>query len=495
MQLSLWVDSKAFLGHFDNRTEVIDYLNSKQNSTNGSWGSMFDTHRILLAYFELGATPAIPLDTFFNGYDTWTKAQNYMLTTGSGDARNMYHIIFGWVTYYHTYPSWMSDFFNEVEQDPSWTNSWDFHKRTHILYSYVVARRPFPNLDGIINATLAEQEPDGHWDGSMYNFYSTNGDVYFTSIQITLLSEILKLYQGYRTTEIQSSLDKAKAWTNSTYHTEILNGKACGFFGDIENLEQGIFAGILCAGQTGLIPSDVDMTFQSLVDTIAMERADFEYSPEKPIVYEQIAFNASASYSPGGNITSYEWNFGDENATEATAPIINHSYVLPGNYTVTLKVTDDKSLWNTTAKTITVYSERVYTFDVSWQGLNYTITTVSNSTVANFNFNYSLRQVSFNVTGLIGTMGYCNVSIPKTFMWCDSPSEWNVTVDGSIINNLMVTEGTSTSLFFTYSHSTCEVIITAVHVIPEFPSVIALLSILIVASLGYVIARKKRSRV
>jgi len=120
---------------------------------------------------------------------------------------------------------------------------------------------------------------------------------------------------------------------------------------------------------------------------------------------------------------------------------------------------------------------------------------MSNSTLTNFIFSHSLRQVSFNVTGSAGTIGYCNISIPKTFMWCDSPSDWNVTVDGSIINNLMVTEGTSTSLFFTYSHSTREVIITAVHVIPEFPSVIALLSILIVVSLGYVIARKKRSRV
>lgn len=84
-------------------------------------------------------------------------------------------------------------------------------------------------------------------------------------------------------------------------------------------------------------------------------RASFEYFPEKPKANEQITFNASASYSPGGNIASYEWNFDDGNTTKVTEPIINHTYALPSNYTVTLKVTDEHGLWNTTTKTITVY--------------------------------------------------------------------------------------------------------------------------------------------
>ena len=118
----------------------------------------------------------------------------------------------------------------------------------------------------MINTTLAEQESDGHWDGSQYSFGSP---VYFTSIQITLLNQILKLYQGHRTNEITASIEKAKAWTNSNYHTEVLDGKVCGYFGDTIDLENAIFAGILCASQTGLVSADVDMTFQSLVDNIA----------------------------------------------------------------------------------------------------------------------------------------------------------------------------------------------------------------------------------
>lgn len=83
--------------------------------------------------------------------------------------------------------------------------------------------------------------------------------------------------------------------------------------------------------------------------------AKFEYSPEKSTVNETITFNATASYSPKGNITTYQWKFGDNNTTTVTEPMINHTYHQPGNYTVTLKVTDNNTLWNTTSKMITVY--------------------------------------------------------------------------------------------------------------------------------------------
>ncbi len=137
---------------------------------------------------------------------------------------------------------------------------------------------------------------------------------------------------------------------------------------------------------------------------------------------------------------------------------------------------------------------RTYTFDVSWQNKNYTIIAVSNSTVTNLNFNYSLKQVSFNVTGLPATIGYCNISIPKTFMWCDFPSQWNVTVNGFLINDLKTTEDNNTYLYFTYNHSSQEVIIKSVNAVPEFPSAATLLPIMIITLLGAVIAKRKPTR-
>jgi len=137
----------------------------------------------------------------------------------------------------------------------------------------------------------------------------------------------------------------------------------------------------------------------------------------------------------------------------------------------------------------------LYTFNVPWDDLNYTMVLVGNSTVTNFNFNYSLKQISFNVTGLPTTTGYCNISIPKTFMWSDNASQWNVTVDGSPINELTVTENsTHTLLYFTYSHSTYEVAVEAMYVIPEFPLVILLPLFMIVTLLGVVFAKRRPMR-
>jgi len=83
--------------------------------------------------------------------------------------------------------------------------------------------------------------------------------------------------------------------------------------------------------------------------------ASFTYTPENPLVGEEITFNASSSYDPDGNITAYEWDFGDGNITNTTEETINHSYSSVGSYEVTLTVTDDERATNSTTKIITVY--------------------------------------------------------------------------------------------------------------------------------------------
>jgi PKD repeat protein len=82
--------------------------------------------------------------------------------------------------------------------------------------------------------------------------------------------------------------------------------------------------------------------------------ADFSCDPKVPWVNETVQFNASFSFSPNGNITSYQWNFGDNNITTVSTPIINHTYMNVGNHSVTLNVTDNQGLWNTTTKSIAI---------------------------------------------------------------------------------------------------------------------------------------------
>jgi len=82
--------------------------------------------------------------------------------------------------------------------------------------------------------------------------------------------------------------------------------------------------------------------------------ANFTYSPEKPVVNQSVTFDASSSYDPDGNITNYEWDFGDGNIMITTEEKINHSYSEAGSYEVVLTVTDDKGATNSTTKMITV---------------------------------------------------------------------------------------------------------------------------------------------
>jgi PGF-pre-PGF domain-containing protein len=82
----------------------------------------------------------------------------------------------------------------------------------------------------------------------------------------------------------------------------------------------------------------------------------FNSSPEYPIINEEITVNASSSYDPDGFIKRYEWDFGD--GTNATGKVVKHSYSGPGEYNMTLTLTDYYGLTNATNKTLNVYIDR-----------------------------------------------------------------------------------------------------------------------------------------
>ena len=85
--------------------------------------------------------------------------------------------------------------------------------------------------------------------------------------------------------------------------------------------------------------------------------ANFIYSPPNPVVNQSIIFDGSPSWTfdPTAAIISYEWDFGD--GTKGTGMIVTHTYPTPGNYIVSLKVTDSNGYErrdNTRNKTVTV---------------------------------------------------------------------------------------------------------------------------------------------
>jgi len=83
--------------------------------------------------------------------------------------------------------------------------------------------------------------------------------------------------------------------------------------------------------------------------------AAFVYSPIEPLEGEVVTFNASDSVDSDGAIVKYTWNFGDNTSiVEENEPIINHTYAIADVYNVTLTVTDDDGLSDSTLKTIKI---------------------------------------------------------------------------------------------------------------------------------------------
>lgn len=65
-----------------------------------------------------------------------------------------------------------------------------------------------------------------------------------------------------------------------------------------------------------------------------------------------VTFNATSSYDPDGNITTWLWDFGD--GAGGTGEIITYNYLLSGTYNVTLTVVDNDGYDDSNTQEITV---------------------------------------------------------------------------------------------------------------------------------------------
>jgi PKD repeat protein len=72
--------------------------------------------------------------------------------------------------------------------------------------------------------------------------------------------------------------------------------------------------------------------------------------PTHGLVGETLRFSGNGSSDPDGSIISYAWDFGD--GSQGDGPSVSHAYDLPGDYRVTLTVTDDGGLRNRAALSI-----------------------------------------------------------------------------------------------------------------------------------------------
>jgi PKD repeat protein len=80
--------------------------------------------------------------------------------------------------------------------------------------------------------------------------------------------------------------------------------------------------------------------------------ASFSVTTPSPTAGQGVSFIGSASSDPDGSIAGYSWNFGDGSAGAGATP--SHIYAAPGNYTVTLTITDSGGVTNAVSHAVAV---------------------------------------------------------------------------------------------------------------------------------------------
>ena len=105
---------------------------------------------------------------------------------------------------------------------------------------------------------------------------------------------------------------------------------------------------------TGLTATAAPATIT--VNAVSEPTASFTSSPSAPNTMTLVQFNAAASSASGGRtIVSYVWDFGDGTTVTGTTATTSHTFAAaPGEYTVTLTVTDRAGATGTTSNTVTV---------------------------------------------------------------------------------------------------------------------------------------------
>jgi hypothetical protein len=124
----------------------------------------------------------------------------------------------------------------------------------------------------------------------------------------------------------------------------------------------------------------------------------------------------------------------------------------------------------------------------------YYVTTESNSSVTNFNFNQTGKSLYFNVSGASGTKGFVNVTIPKALLDVKPeyapPNDWLIFIDGNPTTFTKTENATHTSLYITYTHTQHQIEIKGNWVVPEFPTTMSIFLILVLMAIIVTFSRK-----
>jgi hypothetical protein len=285
--------------------------------------------------------------------------------------------------------------------------------------------------------------------------------------------EILDVHNGNVTVR------STTIYKNGTEETDVIWGNVTSGEG---NLSVGVIPSNLGAGdeipanETWFGEEPMQLTINGTVTrSYAGANREVNYvNITSPITHDNVTYgsmNLSFYWDKKSGIMCEEW----------------YSYAMSYMVNTTRYYMNMSMLWRMTA---TNMWPAVFTVQ---DGYAFNVTMLSNSTISNFDFDESVKQISFNVTGPAGKAGYCNVTIPKDLLQGDP---WTLLLNGTDwTSSCTVTENaTHTFVYVPYTHSTNTIQITGTWVVPEFSSAIMLPLLMIVSLIALLFIRYRKNQ-
>ena len=136
---------------------------------------------------------------------------------------------------------------------------------------------------------------------------------------------------------------------------------------------------------------------------------------------------------------------------------------------------------------------------IQFDGYSFLCSVFSNSSVSGFTFSQPQKMISLNVTGETNTGGIRNITIPKQLigppyiMLLNGLHAWDSNASKSLVT--LKENATHGSFCYNYVHSTHVIEIIGATVIPEFPTIVANITVLAVLTLMLLFIKSQRKRV
>jgi hypothetical protein len=139
---------------------------------------------------------------------------------------------------------------------------------------------------------------------------------------------------------------------------------------------------------------------------------------------------------------------------------------------------------------------RAFQKPISYDGGKFNVRILTNSTVTNEVFNSTGKQMTFYVTGPSGTMGFCNVTIPRNLLNASALSEWTVMLDGKTLTQgqFSITENAEyVFVYLNYTHSEHVITVQGTQVLPEFqPDVLPIVLMILFAFAAFIAVKQRK---